>query len=89
MESVFRELGLSRQALHQQCRRDMGQQTHHKHLFEIVKEWRMKHPRMGVVRCNTVHKNIGGIDLGMGVNKFEQLMSTSGMTIKPLRSRIV
>ncbi|MBK6499405.1 MAG: hypothetical protein IPG00_15115 [Saprospiraceae bacterium] len=37
MESVYRELGLSRQALHQQCRRDMGQQTHHKHLFEIVK----------------------------------------------------
>ncbi|MBK6497068.1 MAG: hypothetical protein IPG00_09200 [Saprospiraceae bacterium] len=35
------------------------------------------------------YKNIGGIDLGMGVNKFEQLMSTSGMTIKPLRSRIV
>jgi transposase InsO family protein len=34
-------------------------------------------------------KNIGGIDLGMGVNKFEQLMSTSGMTVKPLRSRIV
>ncbi|MBK6498376.1 MAG: hypothetical protein IPG00_09490 [Saprospiraceae bacterium] len=54
MESVYRELGLSRQALHQQCRRDMGQQTHHKHLFEIVKEWRMKHPRMGVVRCITV-----------------------------------
>lgn len=89
MESVYRELGLSRQALHQQCRRDMGQQTHHEHLFEIVKEWRMKHPRMGSRSLYYSIKNIGGIDLGMGVNKFEQLMSTSGMTIKPLRSRIV
>ncbi|MBK8055349.1 MAG: hypothetical protein IPK35_19265 [Saprospiraceae bacterium] len=34
-------------------------------------------------------KNVGGIDLGLGVNRFEQLMSTSGLTIKPGRTRIV
>lgn len=89
MESVYRELGLSRQSLHQQWRRDSGQQTHHEHLFQIVKEWRIKHPRMGSRSLYYSIKNIGGIDLGIGVNKFEQLMSTTGMTVKPLRSRIV
>ena len=89
MESVYRELGLSRQALHQQWRRDTTQETQHDRLLQLVKEWRTNHPRMGSRSLYYSIKNVGGIDLGMGVNKFEQLMSNSGLTIKPLRSRIV
>lgn len=89
MESVYRELGMSRQALHQQWRRDAGQQVQDEGVLQIVKEWRINHPRMGSRSLYHSIKNIGGIDLGMGVNKFEQLMSTSGMAIKPMRSRIV
>lgn len=89
MESVYRELGLSRQSLHQQWRRDSGQQTYHEHLFQIVKEWRIKHPRMGSRALYYSIKNVDGIDLGLGVNKFEQFMSTSGLVIKPGRTRIV
>jgi putative transposase len=89
MQSVYRELRLSRQAIHQQWRRDDNQQMQYDHIIPIVKEWRIKHPRMGSRALYYSIKNVGGIDLGLGVNKFEQLMSTSGLTIKPRRTTIV
>ncbi|MBK6497541.1 MAG: transposase family protein [Saprospiraceae bacterium] len=49
----------------------------------------MKHPRMGSRSLYYSIKNIGGIDLGMGVNKFEQLMSTSMYDDQTFAIRIV
>lgn len=89
MEAVFRELGMSRQALHQQWSRDDSRKTQYNHIIPLVKEWRIKHPRMGSRALYYSIKNVGGIDLGLGVNKFEQLMSTSGLIIKPKRTRII
>jgi len=89
MESVYRELGLSRQALYQQWSRDESRKTQYEYVISIVMEWRVKHPRMGSRQLYYSIRNIGGIDLDMGVNKFEQLMSASGLTIKPKRKRIV
>lgn len=89
MQSVYRELGLSRQAMHQQWSRDDRQTMQYEQIIPIVREWRIKHPRMGSRALYYSIKNVGGIDLGLGVNKFEQLMSTSGLTIKPGRTRIV
>ncbi|MBK8054989.1 MAG: DDE-type integrase/transposase/recombinase [Saprospiraceae bacterium] len=89
MQSVYRELGLSRQAVHQQWSRDDRQTMQYEQIIPIVREWRIKHPRMGSRALYYSIKNVGGIDLGLGVNRFEQLMSTSGLTIKPGRTRIV
>lgn len=89
MESVYSELGLSRQAVHQQWSRDDRQQRHQEYIIQTVKEWRIKHPRMGSRALYYSIKNVGGIDLGLGVNKFEHLMSTSGLIIKPHRKWIV
>ena len=89
MQSVYRELGLSRQAVHQQWSRDDRQTMQYEQIIPIVREWRIKHPRMGSRALYYSIKNVGGIDLGLGVNRFERLMSTSGLTIKPGRTRIV
>jgi putative transposase len=89
MQSVYRELGLSRQAVHQQWSRDDRQTMQYEQIIPIVREWRIKHPPMGSRALYYSIKNVGGIDLGLGVNRFEQLMSTSGLTIKPGRTRIV
>lgn len=89
MQSVYSELGLSRQAVRQQWSRDDRQQRQYDDIIKLVKEWRIKHPRMGSRALYYSMKNIGGIDLGLGVNKFEQLMSTSGLIIQHHRKRLV
>ncbi len=75
--------------MHQQWSRDDRQTMQYEQIIPIVREWRIKHPRMGSRALYYSIKNVGGIDLGLGVNRFEQLMSTSGLTIKPGRTRIV
>ncbi|MBK8518209.1 MAG: hypothetical protein IPL55_18580 [Saprospiraceae bacterium] len=53
MESVYRELGLSKAKSYINSGDGiLVKQTHHEHLFpSIVKSGGIKHPRMGVVRC--------------------------------------
>lgn len=81
MASLYREIGTSRQSISQMNVRDKKRDAVEEKILKIVKEWRINHPRMGSRSLYYTIQNIGGIELEIGVNKFEKLMSSSGLTI--------
>ena len=87
MESVYEMVGCSRQSVHQFNKVRTNRKVAEKQIIESVHHWRKIHPRMGSRTLYYTMKNIGGIDLGMGVNKFENLMSREGLTIKKRKKK--
>lgn len=82
MEALYKELGTTRQNIAQLSKRDCLRKSKEERVIEIVKEWRKIHPRIGSRSLYHTIQNIGGIDLELGITKFEQLMSREGLTIK-------
>jgi putative transposase len=89
MECFYRELGTSRQAISQMKKREDVSMIKDKSILKIVEEWRQKHPKMGSRSLFYTIQNIGGVELGIGVNKFEQLLKREGLTMeKPVKKWI-
>lgn len=81
MESLYRQLGISRQVIFAYKVRQEEEEEKERRIIEIVMEWRKNHSKMGSRSLYYSITNAGGIDLGIGVTKFEKLMSKAGMTI--------
>ena len=86
MAQVHKMLGTSRQSYHQQAARN--HKVLHKELDIVsqVKDWRLAHPKMGS-RQMYYSMLEQGIALEVGVNKFEQIVSSYGLGVGVARKR--
>lgn len=82
MGQVYCISGISRQAYHKQLQRISHKEFVESRLVEMVKEIREDHPRMGARKLFRILELEGTI----GVNKFEKMLSCSGMGIKQKKS---
>lgn len=82
MESLYKELGTSRQAVWQMNKRDQVSSEQEEQIVRLVKKWRKTHPRMGSRSLYYTLENVAGIELGIGVNKFENLLRERDLLIR-------
>lgn len=82
MGQVYLVSGISRQAYHQQLLRNENKIFIESRLIEMVKEIREDHPRMGARKLYEILHLQGTI----GINRFERLLSSSGLNIVQKRS---
>lgn len=86
MESLYKYVGTSRQNLHYSRIQETKNELMEQEIIEIIKNYREEHPRMGSRQLFHTLKN-SGEDIGIGITKFEQLLSRTRMTVAPMRSR--
>jgi putative transposase len=88
MEKFYSYAGLSRQGYFQAVHRRQEEQLMVGEIALMVQSYRQKKDRRAGSR--SLYKNLDiKARFAIGVNKFEQLMSASGMSLAPLRTRIV
>ena len=86
MEQIHKMLGTSRQGYHQQAARNHKALLQEIDIVSQVKDWRLAHPKMGSRQM--YHSMLGqGIELKVGINKFEQLVSNYGLGVGVARKR--
>lgn len=78
MEDVYNKVGISRQGHHQQIERSSKSLLSEADLVRKIKKWREKHPKMGG-RIMYYSMREKGIEISLGVNKFEQIVSQNGL----------
>jgi transposase InsO family protein len=76
MNALYRQLGCSKQAIHQQAKRDIEKVEGESKVKEKVQATRKIHPRLGSRR---LHKTARIEE--MGITRFEQMMSCEGLTV--------
>lgn len=74
MERIYRFSGTSRQWYSQQALRQCDKATSERRIVSQVKQWRKHHPKMGSRQMYFSLTN-QGIDLQVGINKFESIVS--------------
>ena len=88
MERFYAFVGMSRQGYYQALLRQKHQEELMDQIRKRVKEYRAsKDSRAG---SRTLYYNLGiKEEYGLGVNKFESMLSAHGLCLKPLRIRVV
>jgi putative transposase len=89
MQQFYEVIGYSRQAFAQMQKRNWHEEARTAEILNLVNMYRKDHPRMGSRQLYYTIKNIGGYDIGIGVNKFESLLSNCGMTISKPSKKLV
>ena len=84
MESLYQTIGKSRQHYAQRVCREQSNKQKELAVIDAVMKWREEHPRMGS-RAMYYSMLDAGIELGLGVSKFEGLLSERGLTIGKIR----
>lgn len=86
METLFKQIGYSRQQYHQLLSRQQARQEQNEQIFSTVMKWREYHPQMGgrILYHSIINS---GEELGMGITKFEQLLSEHQLTVGKTHSR--
>ena len=87
MESLYREVGITRQAIWQYKRREVGHEVLVNEVIELVKNERKKHPKMGSRIMYHTISNVEGNKLKIGINKFEKIVSGAGLTVGKYKKR--
>ena len=84
MESVYHTIGRSRQHYAQHLSGDRSRKLTESAVIDEVIKWREDHPRMG---SRAMYYSMGeaGVELGLGVSKFERLLSQRGLTVGKIR----
>jgi len=82
MEMVYETAGISRQGHHSNRKRIEAKKTVKASILSQVRDARLSHPRMG---SRPLYKLLN--IQGMGINQFENLLSTEGLGIKINRNR--
>ena len=88
LESLYSYLGLSRQAFHQRIKRQRCQADMMAQITEQVSNYRRDKDRRAGSRSLFHNLDIQE-QYGIGVTKFERLMSEYGLSLRPLRVRVV
>jgi len=83
-ERLFAAIGTSRQSYAQAQARQMRTRNEEAEILDNVRQWRRRHPMMGS-RPLFHSMRESGIELGIGVTKFERLLSRAGMTVGQAR----
>jgi transposase InsO family protein len=88
MEKFYRYAGISRQGFFSALSRRSENRSQWEDISRLVKEYREnKDCRAG---SRSLHRNLGiKSKFGIGVSKFEQVMSEKGLSLMPLRTRVV
>jgi len=81
MEGLYKIIGKSRQHYAQAVNRQLQTNVRDKAILDTVRQWRVKHPKMG---SRVLYHSIkeAGIDLGIGINKFEHILSKHGLLVR-------
>jgi hypothetical protein len=72
-EQLYEELGITRQGHWDYCKREMAEQLQEQNILKEVIRLRKNHPKMGSRPLFHTLKD-QGIDLGVGINKFETIL---------------
>lgn len=88
LESIYRYLGLSRQGFYQQLRRAKAEEEAVRRIKDQVIEYRSSDDRRAGSRSLYYNLEIKR-QFGMGVTKFEQVLSANGLTLAVLRVRMI
>jgi transposase InsO family protein len=84
MQSVYEVAGISRQGFYKKLRHEEKEWTRRERIEEMVREVRKDHPRMG---SRPLYYKLG--IKGVGINKFERIMSEIGLGIRRKKRRII
>lgn len=88
MESLYGHCGLTRQGFHQAAARHRAEAAMMAAIEGRVSDYRRDKDRRAGSR--SLYHNLGvKADYGIGVTKFERLMSSHGLSLRPLRVRVV
>ncbi len=87
MEAIYTELNYSRQAFWKHNQKQSERLKEEEEIINQVLKWRKGHPRVGSRSLYYTMKN-NGCELEIGVNKFERLLSSHGLTVGKIKSRI-
>lgn len=84
MGRFYALFGGSRQGTRQAALRQLGRKAREAAVLDLVRSWRMSHPRMG---SRSMYKSLSekGVDLPMGINAFERLLSREHLTVGRVR----
>lgn len=88
LEDIYRYLGITRQGYAQSLKSRQAEVTLMKSVERQVLDYRRNKERRAGSRSLYYNLDIKG-QFGLGVTKFEQLMSEYGLTLAPLRMRVV
>lgn len=83
-EKIYDAIGVSRQQFFMAHNRSNFTEERDEYILSIVKEWRKNHSKMGS-RATYNSLKQAGIELGIGVTKFEQLLSKNKLTVKRIK----
>jgi len=80
-EQIYSSLGKTRQMYFQALERTSFSDKLESAILTIVRNWRINHPKMG---SRVMYKSLqlAGIELSIGITKFEQLLSKHNLTVK-------
>jgi transposase InsO family protein len=84
MNSVYAVAGISKQWFYKKLRHEEKEWTRRERIEEMVREVRKNHPRMG---SRPMYYKLG--IKGVGINKFERIMSEIGLGIRRKKRRII
>lgn len=79
-EDLFKTIDKTRQAYSQAKSRNLVNSSMEEGILQEVRKWRRSHPKMGSRTCYYSMK-AAGIEISIGVNKFEMLLSEKGLTV--------
>jgi len=79
LDELYKLIGRSRQQYHQQAKRNASQKVVSTSIISEVIKWRKKHSSMG---GRVMYRSLeaSGIDIPIGINKFEKLLSVNNLT---------
>jgi putative transposase len=88
MDHFYRHVGISRQGFQQGFRGYEAECSLMREIEEKVAIYRSEHDRRAGSRSLYYNLNIK-VEFGLGINKFERLMSAYNLTLAPMRVRVV
>lgn len=88
MERFYEYFGISRQGFDKASRKLTKELEMMESIIKSVEEYRLKYDRRAGSRSLFYNLNIKGI-YGLGITKFEYLMSKYGLTLLPIRTRVI
>jgi len=84
MESLYTIIGKTRQAVYSASERKANKIKLESSLLELIRAWRRSHPEMGS-RVMFHSLKAKGVDIPIGINAFEELMSSHNLTARTLK----
>ena len=87
MEQLYEEVGYSRQGLSQYLKNDAQIEQRKSDVLDMAKVWRGNHPGFSARTLFYSIKN-QGIELGVGINKFEKWVAEAGLNVRKSRPQV-